>query len=238
MVEIISTNPVDVVTGVTLELGTQLAVASANFIVGLAQAIVVVLFILLGYLVAKLINHFIVNRGLEHAKAEDWLEKRGMHDALMGFTLRGILGSFVKLLTVAVFLGVASDITNLGFLETLVLWFVSYVPALIEGAIIIAIALFGAEYVAEKVKKEKGVPFARGIGTAIKVFVGYTAVVIALPLILPGADVEILKLAFLLLLGSAGLALGLGGAIAIGLGLKDTVADVAKSKQKDFEKLL
>ncbi len=236
MVEII--NPVDAATTVTLKLAEALGIAGANLILGLTQLLVVGLFIILGYVVAAVLIK-IVNRGIEHSKVEDWLEKRGMHDAMMGFSFRGLVGSIVKLFTVAAFLGIAAGLdTNLGFLETLVLWFISYVPRLVEGIVIVSIAFFGAEYVVEKIKHEKGVPFARGISTAIKVFVGYTALVIALPLVLPGADVEILKLSFLLLLGSASLALGLGFAIAIGLGFKDAVAGVAKSKEKELEKLI
>ncbi len=235
MVEINS--PVDAAATVTLRLAEALGIAGANLILGLAQLVVVALFIILGYVVAAMIIG-IVNRGIAHSKVEDWLEKRGMHDAMMGFSFKGIVGSIIKLITVSVFLGIAANVTNLGFLEGLVLWFVSYVPSLVQGIVIIAIAFFGAEYVVEKIKHEKGVPFARGLSTAIKVFVGYTALVIALPLVLPGADVEILKLAFLLLLGSASLALGLGFAIAIGLGFKDAVAGVAKTKEKDLEKLL
>ena len=60
--------------------------------------------------------------------------------------------------------------------------------------------------------------------------------VIALPLVLPNADVEILKTTFFLIVGafarpSAGLA------IAIGLGTKDTIAAV-QEKQKTLKRLV
>ncbi len=237
MVEILPSNPVDAASSVTLQLAQALGIAGANFILGLAQLVVLVLFIILGFLVAGFIIK-LVNRGIDEAKMENWLEKRGMHDALLGFSPKGLVGTVVKLLTVTVFLGIAANVTNLGFIEGLVMWFISYVPRLVEGIVILAIALFGAEYVAEKISRDKDIPLGRGIATAIKLFVGYTAVVIAMPLILPGADVEILKLAFLLLLGALSLALGLGLAIAIGLGTKDTVASIAKGKAKELEKLI
>jgi hypothetical protein len=227
----------DIASNVTIQLTQALGLAGANLILGLAQLVVVSLFVILGFLVAGFIIK-LVNRGIDEAKAEKWLEQRGMHDALLGFAPKALVGTIVKLLTLSVFLGIAANVTNLGFVEGLVLWFISYVPRLIEGIVIISLALFGAEYVTEKISRDKEIPFGRAVGTAIKLFVGYTAVVIALPLVLPGADVEILKLSFLLLLGALALAIGLGMAIAIGLGAKDAVAAVAKRKEKELEKLI
>ncbi|MFQ5405557.1 MAG: hypothetical protein ACE5DI_00155 [Candidatus Micrarchaeia archaeon] len=228
---------IDIFQGVALELGKALGTVGAGFIVGTAQLVVVVLFILLGYLVARLIVSA-VNRALEHSNLEGWLEKKGLHDALLGFTVKGLIGTLIKLVTVATFLGIAARTANLGFVEQLVFWFIGYIPSLVQGIVIIAIALLGVDYVTDKITAGKGVPLGRFLATAFKVFVGYTAVVIALPLLLPGADVELLKLAFLLILGAASLALGLGLAIAIGLGLKDTVASLGKKREKEIERLI
>lgn len=233
---------VDAFASATVKVAETLGAAGANMLVGFLQTVLTVVFVLLfailGYIVAKLVIKHVVSPLIEHSNAEAFLEKRGMHDALLGFSFKGVIGTLVKLVTVAVFLGVAANIANLNFLENLVVGFISYVPSLVQGAVILIIALLGAEYVAEKISSARDMPFAKAIATLVKIFVAYTAIVIALPLLLPGADVEILKLAFVLTVGAFALALGLGGAIAIGLGAKDSIAVLAKKKEKELEKLL
>jgi hypothetical protein len=113
--------------------------------------------------------------------------------------------------------------------------FAFFVPISGDGTFVIAGALIASDYISNRIK---GVQFARTIGWLIKLFVGYTALVIALPYILPGADTEILKTAFTLAVSSVAVALGLGFAIALGWGLKDTVHDIAQKKKKMLEELI
>jgi hypothetical protein len=148
-----------------------------------------------------------------------------------------VLDTFLKLVTIAVFLGIAADVTRLIFLRDLVLWFISYVPLLLQGATILVIALLAGDYVTDRIKESRA-PFARFLGVVFEIFVIYTALVMALPLLLPNADVEILKTAFILIVGGVVFALALGAAIAIGLGAKDTVSRLAKKKEGDLEKLV
>ncbi len=197
--------------------------------------LVVVLFVILGWIVGKVLAAAL-KRFLEHIKLEKSLKKRGVNDALFGFTVTGLLEKFVKLITYAAFLGIAADIVNLVFLGSVVYWFVGYVPLLVQGATVLALALLAVEYVSTHVKQSK-MPFKNLVSALLKVFVIYTAIVIAMPLILPNADVSILANAFSLFVGALAFALGLGLAIALGLGLKDSIATVARKRSDDFEKL-
>ncbi len=210
---------------------------SANFLSGLADFVVVLIFLGIGYIVARFLAS-LVKRGLYESKLERKLEQKGLHDALAGFSITDILVALVKVATFAVFLGVAADVTNITFLNTIILWFLGYLPRLVEGAVIMVVALLGADYVTDRLKKAKELPFPGTMATLAKIFVGYTALVIALPLLLPGADVQILQTFFTLLVGAFALAIGLGGAIALGLGLKDTVDSVAKERKGEFKKLI
>lgn len=210
---------------------------TSNFVAGLADFVVVVIFLAIGYLVARFLAS-IVKRGLHEIRLEKKLEEKGMHDALAGFTVSGIIVTFVKITTFAVFLGIAADVTRLTFLNTLIYWFIGYIPSLVQGVIIVVAALLGADYVADRIRKAREVPFANMLAMLGKVFVGYTAAVIAIPLILPGADVSILKTFFVLMVAAFAVAVGFGSAIALGLGLKDVVRDVGKKKEKDVMKLL
>jgi hypothetical protein len=178
-----------------------------------------------------------LKRFLEKIGLEKWIKRKGLDTALLGFTVTGVLCTFLKLVTIAVFLGIAADVAKLTFLLDVVRWFVSYVPLLVQGATILLIALLAGDYVTDRIKESKA-PFARAVGMAFEVFIIYTALVMALPLLLPNADVEILKTAFILVVGGVVFALALGFAIAIGLGAKETIAKIAKKKESDFEKLV
>lgn len=210
---------------------------SENFVSGLADFIVVLVFLGIGYVVARFLAS-LVKRGLYETRLERKLAQKGLDDALAGFTLTDILVTLVKLATFAIFLGVAADVTNLGFLNTVILWFLGYLPRLVEGVVIMVVALLGADYVTDRLRKAKELPFPGTLSTLVKLFVGYTALVIAMPLVLPGADVEILRTFFTLLVGAFALAIGLGGAIALGYGLKDTVDAVAKERKNEMRKLI
>ncbi len=210
---------------------------SDNFVAGLADFIVVLVFLGVGYVVARFLAS-LVKRGLYETRLERKLAQKGLDDALAGFTLTDILVTLVKVATFAIFLGVAADVTNLGFLNTVILWFLGYLPRLVEGVVIMVVALLGADYVTDRVRKAKELPFPGTLSTLVKLFVGYTALVIAMPLVLPGADVEILRTFFTLLVGAFALAIGLGGAIALGYGLKDTVDTVAKERKNEMRKLI
>ena len=217
--------------------GFALGTLTDNFVGGLADFIVVLIFLGIGYIVARILSR-IVERGLKEMKVEKKLHEKGLSDALVGFQLTEIIRVFVKLASFAVFLGIAADVTRLEFLNNLTWWFLNYLPGLMQGVIIMVVALLGVDYVADRLKKASDIPFPRLLGLATKIFVGYTALVIALPLVLPGADVSILRTFFVLIVGGFALAFGLGSAIAIGLGMKDTVSSVSKKKEKEFDKFL
>lgn len=217
-------------------LSEAVGIAAENFVFGIADVFVVLLFLLIGWIVGKVLAG-IAKRFLEKIEIEHSLKKRGIHDELLGFTLTDVITKFVKILTYAVFLGIAADVVNLRFLGDLVMWFVGYVPLFIQGATIVVLALLGGGYLTARIRKS-GMPFANFTGFVFEVFVAYTALVIALPLVLPNADVQILNNVLMLAIGAVALALGLGLAIAIGLGGKDAVSEIAKKKRKDIERLV
>ena len=112
-----------------------------------------------------------------------------------------------------------------------------YLPSLVQGLIIVLAALMAADYLTDRIKSSKKLPFANSVGILVQLFIAYNALVIALPLLLPSADPSLLVWSFLVLLSAFAIALGFGSAIAIGLGMKDTVADLAKKHKDKFNRL-
>ncbi|OIO20711.1 hypothetical protein COV61_02935 [Candidatus Micrarchaeota archaeon CG11_big_fil_rev_8_21_14_0_20_47_5] len=207
--------------------GPQFAV---NLVDGLVTTLVVLIILSIGYIVTKLLV-FALNTALEKIKFEKFLRSHGVHDALLGFTATSLLTLLLGLAVMVSFLGVAAEVVNINVLTTISIWMLSYLPSLVEGVAIIAIALMAADYICDNLGKAEHVPFINALTIAIKVFIAYNALVIALPLVLPNASVALLETTFQLVIGALALGLGLGMAIAIGLGFKDTIADIAKKNK-------
>src|SRR3989338_3634028 len=132
-------------------LTLALSDAATNFLVGLTDLLVVLLFLIIGWIVAvflvSILQHFLSRIGLEKE-----LKKREIHDALFGFTLTDALSKALKLLVLAAFLGIAAEVTNLVFLGELVRWFVGYVPLFVQGLVVLILALLAGDYLTDKIR--------------------------------------------------------------------------------------
>ena len=216
----------------------RVADAGGDIVSGMLYAlwatVIIVGYYVLGWCVAYIVNN-LLKSAFEGVKMEQKIKSYGVHNALLGMKITSVIYTLLKVYIVVVFLGAAAARVQLGLVTDVIMWLVGYVPSLVQGVLVIGGALIAADFL---VSKLKGVQFAKTVGLLIKVFVGYTALVIALPFILPGADTEILKTAFTLAVSSVAVAVGLGLGIALGWGLKDTVNDVAKKKKKMIEDLL
>ncbi|NUN11194.1 hypothetical protein HUU53_00935 [Candidatus Micrarchaeota archaeon] len=223
------------------EVIVQLGFASRNFLFDLGGLLMVLIAFGIGWLVAgwlvDIIKHF-----MEHVKFEQGLKKRGIHDALLGFTFTDFVTKVVKFTTVVVFLNIgARGAMRLAgpefFLYPFLRWLFEYTfNNLLQGLLILVLALIAGDYITDRIK-QSSIPLRKFVAWIIEAFIAYSGIVIALPLIIPRANVSILENTFTILLGGIALAIGLGFAIAIGLGLKDSVARVAKKKEREIDKL-
>jgi len=219
-------------------MSQRITEAVASVTVGMIDAVwatvIILAYYLLGWCVSYIING-LLKSAFAGVKLEQRIKEAGVQNALLGVKITTLIYGVLKFYIVVVFLGEAAARVKLGLVTDIIIWLLGYVPSLVKGIIVLAAALIAAEYISNRLK---GVQFAKTVGIIIKVFVGYTALVIALPFVLPGADTEILKTAFTLAVSSIAIALGLGFGIAIGWGMKDTVHDVAQKKKKMLEELL
>ena len=219
----------------------QLQASSANFLGSLLSGVfafcILAAVMLIGIWVANLLGP-VLKEFFQRAKLEKFLEGHGVHDAFFGFTLSGIAIILLKLYIVVAFLGIAADMIQMPMLFMIATQAIGYLPSLAQGLVILLAALMAADYLTDRIKESKKLPFANSIGVLVTLFIAYNALVIAMPMLLPSADPSLLVWSFLVLLSAFAIALGFGAAIAIGLGMKDTVAEIAKKNRDKFSKLL
>jgi hypothetical protein len=222
-------------------LMNQLQISAAGFIGNLLEGVfafcIIVAIMLIGMYVANFIGN-LLRTFLGKAKLEEFLEGHGVHDAFLGFSLTGIAVILVKLYVVVAFLGIAADALKMPMLYLLSAQAIDYLPSLAQGLVILLAGLVAGDYLTDKIKESKKLPFSNSIGILIELFIAYNALVIAMPLLLPAADPSLLVWSFLVLLSAFAIALGFGAAIAIGLGMKDTVSELAKKHKDKFNKLI
>lgn len=106
---------------------------------------------------------------------------------------------------------------------------ISFIPGLIGAVIVVIVGYIFAEYVRNEVEKSR-IAYSDIMSKMLFWLIVYVAIAIALPLV--GIDATLVNNILLIIVGS----FGAGIAIAIGLGLKDVVASVAKKKSKNFFK--
>ncbi|WP_455280199.1 mechanosensitive ion channel family protein [[Eubacterium] cellulosolvens] len=105
---------------------------------------------------------------------------------------------------------------------------IAFLPGLIGAIIIIIVGYMLGNYVRRQVKTS-GVAYSDLVGAGL-FFILYISVALALPLV--GIDPTLVNNILLLLVG----AVAIGGAIALGLGAKNTVGELIKDYQKKMEK--
>jgi len=220
--------------------GAIMNTLAADFVSSLIAVLVFVLITLIGYLVAKILGS-VWKFASEKLRIEKLMKEHGLHDALLGWTITGVVKFIVELWVFLIFLGWAAQTAQFDFLTTNIQNIINYIPSLIQGVAVVVGALLVGDYITNTIKESK-VPLAKPMGVVIEVAIVYIGVVIALPMILPSAKILLLESTFMsavnALFITVAIAIGLGGAIALGLGTKDIIRDIARKKQKEIEKVI
>lgn len=200
----------------------------------LVAILIISVFFIVGYTVARIIN-FIIRKIFRELNVENLLASHGLKKVFGDFNLTQLVTFLVKVFVILAFLGAAADYVQIGILAEILVGIVAYIPSLVKGMIILIVALLLADYIASLIQKTKEVPFAGIVSIIIQLFFAYVALVLSLPLILPGVNVAILTRAFELFFGAAAIAFGVGFALALGFGLRDAVASAARKHQSVFD---
>jgi hypothetical protein len=186
--------------------------------VPLAIAALILMFI--GWIVGKILGK--ITKGLLKRVKADRYFKFGR-----GFEISNIFGLIVSWIIYLAFIQAAVQILGIQALTDFVGQILSFVPRLLEGMIIIIVGYVLAKYVQGQVIATK-VEYSEIIGRVIF----FLTIIIVISLALPffGIDPSLINNIILLLVGSV----GLGIAIALGLGLRSTVERLAKKYIKKF----
>ncbi len=208
-----------------------------NLLSGVVAFVIFAVIMFVGVFIADLLGKAL-REFLKRIKFEKFLQSHEVDDAFVGFTLTDIVVALLKLYVAVAFLAIAADVVRVPVLTYLATQAIGYLPSLVQGMIVLLAGLIAGDYITDRMKKCKNIPFANTLGILVELFIAYNALVIAMPMLLPAADPSLLVWSFLVVLAALAFALGLGFAIAIGLGMKETVADVAKKHKDKLGKLL
>ncbi len=221
----------DVMAAQLSNVGVEVA---SNLVFGVVNAIIVLVTLAVGYVIARALI-YLLRKALLQIKLEKFLGTHGIHDALMGFTFTSLASVLLGLGVILAFLVFGAGLSGVDALLTMAKGTFDYYVKVVEVIVfLLAPALIISDYLVDNLRRAKHVPFLSALCVAIRVFIVYVAVVGAIKRLMPDATV-LLEDAFRLVVGALALALGLGGAIAIGLGFKDAVSDIAKKKKAKFE---
>ena len=197
----------------------------------LPGVVLAILLLILGYCVAYLLGH-----GVKLAFEKLGLDtriKRSELGKVVGHThVSALSGEIVKWFIFLVFLQVAVDVLNLGGLSLLLDSFVRWLPHLLIAVLVFFFGLGFAYYVDLKIRQHtvmRGMNFCAAL---LKCVIIFLVLIIGLQQI--GVNVDILKYAFLILLGALGLGVALALGIGLGLGMKKNAEKWIDTVQKHF----
>ncbi len=183
------------------------------------------LFLVAGFLVGKFVGE-VLRRALVKLKIDAYFAR----DGRVRFRMSEFLSMVTKwgIYLLAVWFAVdqlqVQPLSQL--LEKIVL---EFLPGIIKAILIIVCGYFIAEYVKERVE-EIGVVYSDVVSAAVFWLIVYIAVAMALPLV--GIPATLVNNILLITLAS----LGGGFAIAIGLGLKDVISEMAREHLKAMKR--
>ena len=216
---------------VLLEPARVVLAQIGQFLVSILLFLVV---LLIGWLIAKLIKTLVI-KGLRVVKLDDFSDRIELDGLLakggIGYSLSELIGVICYWLAMLVTFMVAINAVGLTIAADLLNKVVLYIPNIIVALFILIVGMFGATLVRNIIQataNNAGLDYAKVLAKTGAVAIMVFAIAIALEQLNIGA--KIIELTISIILG----ALGLGLALAFGLGCKDMVG---KSVSEFVDKL-
>lgn len=217
---------------------TETTLAVMNPLASIWQSIVDLAPSLLGALIVSILGYFIgllvgvvVHKLLDKAGFDKAMKKFNIGKHLGGHSISEIIGGVLKWYIFVVFLGSAVELIKLRPLAALLDTFVRWLPNFVLGFVFMVIGLIGAEFIYDRITHAKNIKGVQSTALAVKIMIIIFAALVSLELI--GVHITLAKEAFLIVLGS----LGLGFAIALGIGFGEAMKQESKAWMKALKKL-
>jgi len=203
-----------------MALETLLVGLWGNFVNSLPGLIAAIVTLIIGLIIGKVVGR-IVKEIFIRLKVDEFV----LEGEKMVFRFSDIFSVIARWWIYLVFIQAAAEFLGIAAVTVFVSEIISFIPGLIKGALIIIVGYVLAEYIKDKIVSKKTI-YGSIVGKIIFFLLLYISVALALPLL--GIDATIVNWILLILIASV----GLGIAIATGLGLKDVVAANASEYMK------
>ena len=186
-----------------------------------AALIVLVIGFIVGRIVAKVVKEVLIR-----AKVDEWTN---MEEDKFSIKFSDVFSIVAKWVIYLVFLQQATFYLQIQVVSSFINNVVSIIPGLIEAALLIIVGYVIAMFLKERILSSKTL-HADLVGNVVFLLIMYVSIALALPFV--GINTVLINNILLVFIGS----LGLGFAIALGLGLKDTIAKLSASYTGRFKK--
>ena len=172
---------------------------------------------------------FFVGKAIKKVLTSYNIDERITGDKTPPIKLSSLIPKIFSWAIYLIFIQAAVEVLEIEALVEVVGAIIAFLPGLIGAIIIIIVGYMLGDYIRKQVKAS-GEAYSDLVGAGLFFFILYISVALALPLV--GIDPTLVNNILLLLVG----AVAIGGAIALGLGAKDTVGELIKDYKKKMEK--
>jgi hypothetical protein len=187
-----------------------------SFLLLLPNLIGAVLILILGLIAGKVLGG-IAKGVLIHTGLDNWISKEKHIPIDLATVIAGLTSWVVYLLAIQE----ATNILNILTLQMFVAEALGFIFGVIRATAIVVVGYSLAMYLKDAIKSSRNI-YSDMLGKTMFVVISYLSIALALPSI--GIDATVVNNLLLVIVAS----FGLGAAIAIGLGMKDSVAQVGK----------
>lgn len=187
------------------------------------QVIFAFLVLVVGYFVG-VISSAIVYRMLRHTGIDSKFKSKNLD-----IKISSITATAVKWCIYLIAISKAANLLGVQIIIDMIDIVIGFVPGVIIAAVLLIAAYILGYFIKTAVIGEKDV-YTKLIGDIIFFLVVYVGIATALPVL--GIEAVLINTILILIVGS----ICLGIAIALGLGLKDTVAEMSKDFAKNYKK--
>jgi hypothetical protein len=191
---------------------------------GLPALITAIVWLIIGFIIGKIAG-YIVKEILVRIKLDQYVVEREK----LRMKLSDVFSTIAKWVFYLIFINIAAESLGIATLIELVRNAITFLVGAIEAAVIIIIGYSLASYIKDRVIRAKTI-YGDITGKIIYFLIIYVAIALALPFV--GIDPTLINWILMIIVAS----FGLGMAIAIGLGLKEFVAQTARDYAKKFKK--